>query len=182
MSETIRVVEALTLHEADDRVKLWEIYRDAFERLNAQTPIHHGAWTPEAFDAMLMDEDFTKFLVYTGETLVGACLITTALEKVPWINASFYRARYPDAAAAGNLFFLPAVVIDPAHQDLRRIGAKLLHEAVASLGDEGVLAVDYSETLRHSLPAFVKRSLRRDFHSEVLDRMVYEVYYYRQPG
>jgi len=68
-------------------------------------------------------------------------------------------------------------VIDPKHQDLRRIGAKLLHEAVASLGSNAVLAVDFSETVRHSLPAFVNRSLRRDFQSEVLDRLVYQVFY-----
>jgi ribosomal protein S18 acetylase RimI-like enzyme len=182
MSEGIRVVEALTLHDAEARAKLWAIYEDAFQRLNERTPIHHGAWSRGSFDEMLLDADFTKFLVYVADELVGACLITATLEKVPWINADFYRRRFPDVAEAGKLFFLPAVVIDPVHQDLRRIGAKLLHEAVTSLGDDGVLAVDYSETLRHSLPAFVKRSLRRDFQSEVLDRMVYQVFYYRRPG
>jgi len=182
MNEGIRVVEALTMREPADRKKLWLIYEQAFRGLNLRTPIHHGAWDRDAFEVMLADPDFTKYLVYTNDELVGACLITTALEKVPWINAGFYRRRFPEASSRGHLYFLPAVVIDPAHQDLRRIGARLLHEAVASLGEDGVLAVDYSETLRHSLPAFVKRSLRRDFQSEVLDRMVYQVFYYRQPG
>ncbi|UCF10149.1 MAG: hypothetical protein JSW65_00230 [Candidatus Bipolaricaulota bacterium] len=177
----IRIVETLTLHDGDNRAKLWSIYEQAFRQLNERTPIHHGAWNAESFDAMLLDPDFTKYLVYVQDQLVGACLITATLEKVPWINAAFYRQRFPEASAVGHLYFLPAVVIDPVHQDLRRIGAKLLHEAVTSLGEDGVLAVDYSETLRHSLPAFVQRSLRRDFQSEVLDRMVYQVFYYRQP-
>jgi len=182
MSDEIRIVETLSVKGEPDGATLWAIYEHAFRLLNERTPIHHGAWSEAAFREMLGDADFTKYLVYVGPDLVGACLITTALEKVPWINAVYYRKRFPQASASSRLYFLPVVVIDPAHQDLRRIGAKLLHEAVASLGDDGVLAVDYSETLRHSLPAFVKRSLRRDFQSEVLDRMVYQVFYYQQPG
>ncbi|MBU0595544.1 hypothetical protein KJ567_02520, partial [Candidatus Bipolaricaulota bacterium] len=84
--------------------------------------------------------------------------------------------------SAGRIYFLPAVVIDPKHQDLRRIGAKLLQEALITLGQDAVLAVDYSEMLRQSLPAFVSRGLGISFKEEILDRLVYQIFYYNAPS
>lgn len=41
-----------------------------------------------------------------------------------------------------------------------------------------MLAVDYSETLRHSLPPFVRRGLGWVFKREILDRLVYQIFCY----
>jgi hypothetical protein len=181
VADGIRIVETSHLDDADARLRLWAIYRSAFERLNARTPIHHGGFSVAQFEAVMQDPDFTKYLVYVGEELVGVTLLTAELEKIPWLNAAYFEHRYPNRYRAGRIYFLPAVVIDPQHQDLRRIGAKLLQEAVATLGEDAVLAVDYSETLRQSLPAFVGRGLGRKFKEEVLDRLVYQIFYYSEP-
>ena len=181
MSDEIRIVETACLDDADARLRLWSIYRRAFERLNERTPIHHGGFSVAQFEAVMQDPDFRKHLVYVADELVGVTLLTTELVKIPWVNARYFERRYPKRYAAGNIYFLPAVVIDPKHQDLRRIGARLLQEAVATLGEEAVLAVDYSETLRQSLPAFVGRGLGRQFKEEVLDRLVYQIFYYADP-
>jgi len=182
MDEEIRIVETGVLEDADSRLRLWSIYRGAFERLNERTPIHHGGFSVAQFEAVLQDEDFQKFLVYVGDELVGVTLLTNVLAKIPWINAGYFRRRYPDRFNAGRIYFLPAVVIDPKHQDLRRIGAKLLQEALVTLRQDAVLAVDYSEMLRQSLPAFVSRGLGITFKEEVLDRLVYQVFYYEDPS
>jgi len=181
LDREIRIVEADTIEETEARLRLWSIYRQAFERLNERTPIHHGGFSVGQFEAVLQDEDFQKFLVYAGDELVGVTLLTNVLTKVPWVNAAYFARRYPERYGAGRIFFLPAVVIDPKHQDLRRIGAKLLQEAVTTLGQNAVLAVDYSEMLRQSLPAFVGRGLGATFKEEVLDRLVYQVFYYEDP-
>jgi hypothetical protein len=131
---------------------------------------------------VLQDPDFQKHLVFVDEELVGAALLTHELQKVPWINAGYFAQRYPNRFREGKVYFLPAVVIDAQHQDLRRIGAKLVQQAVATLDQETVLAVDYSETLRHSLPSFVGRGLGREFKEEVLDRLVYQIFYYENPA
>ena len=182
MSEEIRIVETLIVREDAQRDHLWSIYKGAFERLNQRTPIHHGAYSVEQFHDVLQDEDFTKFLVFAGEELAGVTLITNVLEKVPWVNAGYFAERYPNKIAAKQVYFLPAVVIDPKFQDLRLIGAKLLQQSLTTLGEDVVLAVDYSETLRHSLPAFVQRGLGRTFQGEVLDRLVYQIFYYETPS
>lgn len=182
MESDIRIIETLVVHEEAARKRLWNIYRDAFERLNRRTPIHHGGYDPSQFDAILQDEDFTKFLVYVGSDLVGATLITNVLSKIPWVNAEYFEDHYPNRSRDGKIYFLPAVVIDPNHQDLRLIGAKLLQQALTTLGEDVVLAVDYSETLRHSLPAFVRRGLGRTFKGEILDRLVYQIFYYETPS
>jgi len=182
MSDDIRIVETLIVHEPTERARLWTIYKGAFERLNERTPIHHGGYDEAGFDAVLLDEEFTKFLVYIREDLVGVTLLTNVLTKIPWVNAGYFETNYPERTRAGKLFFLPAVVIDPRHQDLRRIGGRLLQQALTTLGEDAVLAVDYSDTLRHSLPAFVQRGLGRAFKGEILDRLVYQIFYYEDPA
>jgi hypothetical protein len=182
MSSNIRIVETLIIRDPTEFARLWTIYKDAFERLNQRTPIHHGAFDRQQFEAVLSDEDFTKFLVYTDDELVGVTLITNVLTKIPWVNAGYFEQHYPDRSRAGKIYMLPAVVIDPKHQDLRRIGAKLLQQALTTLGEDAVLAVDYSETLRHSLPAFVRRGLGRTFKGEIIDRLVYQIFYYEDPS
>ena len=181
MSDEIRIVETFEVDDAEARLRLWSIYRDAFERLNERTPIHHGGFSVAQFEAIMQDPDFRKYLVYVGDDLAGVTLLTHELTKVPWLNAPYFEHRYPNRYRAGKIFFLPAVVIDPQHQDLRRIGAKLLQQAVTTLGEDAVLAVDYSETLRQSLPAFVSRGLGITFREEILDRLVYQIFYYHNP-
>jgi len=182
MDDEIRIVETHVVSEEASRLRLWSIYRSAFERLNQRTPVHHGGFSVAQFEAILQDEDFQKFLVYVGDELVGVTLLTNVLEKIPWVNAPYFERRYPKRSGAGKIYFLPAVVIDPKHQDLRRIGAKLLQESLTTLGQDAVLAVDYSETLRQSLPAFVSRGLGITFKEEILDRLVYQIFYYEDPS
>jgi len=182
MEDTIRIIETLVIHDEAERARLWSIYKAAFERLNRRTPIHHGGFSKSQFDAVLLDEDFTKFLVYADGELAGVTLITNVLEKIPWVNVGYFEDHYPERSASGDIYFLPAVVIDPKHQDLRLIGAKLLQQALTTLGESVVMAVDYSETLRHNLPAFVRRGLGRAFKGEILDRLVYQIFYYEDPS
>lgn len=182
MEEPVRIQQSSVVDTESARNRLWSIYRSAFERLNQRTPIHHGGFSAAQFETVLLDPDFEKFLVYVGEELVGVTLLTHVLEKIPWVNAAYFARRYPERFGAGKIYFLPAVVIDPKHQDLRRVGAKLLQQALAALGRDSVLAVDYSETLRQSLPAFVSRGMGITFKEEVLDRLVYQIFYYEDPN
>jgi len=181
MDSEVRVLKTLVVEEEATRLRLWAIYRHAFERLNERTPIHHGGFSVAQFEAILQDTDFDKFLVYAGDELAGVTLLTSVLEKIPWVNAPYFKRRYPERFEARKIYFLPAIVIDPKHQDLRRIGAKLLQEALMPLGQDTVLAVDYSETLRQSLPAFVSRGMGISFKEEILDRLVYQIFFYVNP-
>jgi len=181
VDDAIRIVETRAVDDPEARLQLWSIYRHAFERLNERTPIHHGGFSAGQFEVVMLDEDFQKYLVYVGDRLVGVTLLTNELGKIPWLNAPYFERHYPERYHAGEIYFLPAVVIDPQHQDLRRIGAKLLQTAVATLGEDAVLAVDYSESLRQSLPAFVSRGLGITYKEEILDRLVYQIFYYAPP-
>ncbi len=133
MESNIRIIETLVVREEAERTQLWGIYKDAFERLNRRTPIHHGGYDAGEFDAVLLDEDFTKFLVYADDELAGVTLITNVLAKIPWVNAGYFEDEYPNRSRDKAIYFLPAVVIDPKHQDLRLIGAKLLQQSLTTL-------------------------------------------------
>jgi len=176
-----RITETLRIQDQQTRNHLWSIYDRAFEKLNTRTPIHHGAFTKAEFDGILQDPDFIKFLIYVDNEVGGVCLITAAIEKIPWINAGYFQQRYPELYDKRKIFFLPAAVIAPEHQGLRLIGAKLLGHAITSIGKDGILVADYSETLRHGLPAFVQRALGETFQGEVLDRQIYEIFYDQPP-
>lgn len=174
----VKVVENSEVLDPAVVAACWRIYRTAFDPIAHRTPMVHGSYTEDAFGRILADSAFTKYLAFVGDDLVGLCLITTALEKVPWINAGYYRERYPEQHARGSLFYLPAVVIDPDHQDWRRVGAVLLAYVVRSLDEHGVLAVDYSENLRSGLALFVSRALGRSYREEILERQVFAAYSY----
>ncbi len=179
--EDIRIQHRTVVDQPDEAERCWQVYRGAFAPMATRTPMRHGSYTREQFGELLSDRDFAKYIAYVGPMVAGLCLITAALHKVPWINADYYRFRYPDLYEKGRVFYLPAVVIDPGHQDWRRIGALLLAETVTSLGEEGVLAVDYSENLRSGLAGFVSRALGRDYDEEILERQIYAAYAYTKP-
>jgi hypothetical protein len=79
------------------------------------------------------------------------------------------QATLPGPIRRGEDLSLPTAVIDPKHQELRRIDATLRQETPTSLGPHTILAVDYSRTLRWSLPAFGSRDLGIAVEEEVLD-------------
>ena len=126
MEDNIRVIETLVMHEASERAQLWEIYNAAFERLNRRTLISPTADLAKAsLIPCCLDEDFTKFLVYADGELAGGTLITDVLAKIPWVNVGYFENHYPNRCQSGDIYFLPAVAIDPKHQNLRLIGSKL---------------------------------------------------------
>jgi len=108
-------------------------------------------------------------------------LLTNVLEKIPWVNAPYFKRRYPERFEAAKIYFLPTVVIDPKHQDLRRIGAKgRRHSSLSGR------VVSWPSTTRRrsarasrhsSAAAWASRSRKR-----ILDRLVYQIFYYDDPG
>lgn len=184
VAQRIEVQEKAVIADAAEVDRLWSIYRAAFTPLATATPMRHGSYTRPQFEELLRDPDFRKYVAYVNGNAAGLCVITTALEKIPWISPPYYAQRFAELAARGEVFFLTGVVIDPRYQNAQRVGAVLLATAIRSLGEEGVLCADYSENLRSSLRPFVERALGRAGVAEVLDRQVFIAYRYREksPG
>lgn len=180
MAQRIEVREMGRIEDSAERHRLWSIYEAAFAPLQVATPMRHGSYTRPEFEALLDDPDFRKYVARVGGILVGLCVITTRLDKIPWVSSSYYAHRFPDLTARGKVFFLTGVIVDPAYQTAQRVGAVLLAKAVRSLGDEGVLCADYSENLRSGLRPFVERTLGQAAVEEVLDRQVFVAYSYRK--
>ncbi len=180
MTRKIEVQEKALVEDAAEMDRLWSIYNAAFAPLIVAAPMRHGSYTRPEFEALLRDPDFRKYVAYVGGTVAGLCVITTRLDKIPWVSAPYYAHRFPDLAARGRVFFLTGVIVDPAYQTTQRVGAVLLAQAVRSLGEDGVLCADYSENLRSGLRKFVERTLGRAGVEEVLDRQAFVAYAYRK--
>lgn len=161
MAKKIEVREQAVVEDAEERDRLWSIYRDAFTPLAAATPMRHGSYGRPEFEALLHDPDFRNYLAYMDGSLAGLCVITMRLDKIPWVSAPYYAHRFSALAEWGKVFYLTGVIVDPAYQSTQRVGAFLLAKAVRSLGEEGVLCAHYSENLRSSLRPFVERTLGR---------------------
>jgi len=180
MPVQLKVERRVAVEGPEEVAQLWQIYRTAFAPLATATPMRHGSYAQVQFEEVLADPEFLKFLVYADGVLAGLCLVTANLDKVPWVNPHYFTHRYPKLVEQRKLYYLPAVVVDPAYQDARRVGAVLLAESVRGLDPDGLLVVDYSDKLRAAIPAFVERALGADVEEEILDRQVFASYAYKR--
>ncbi|MCW2810742.1 MAG: hypothetical protein JWP61_1200 [Friedmanniella sp.] len=162
---------------------LYPTYLHAYEALRTRAAARH-VLTAAEFAAEMSDPRIEKFVVW-GDEDAGPVALTTLTDDVtavPWASPEFYRARYPDAAARGALFYLGYTLVDAT----RRRSAALLYmvEAINRRVQEagGVVGFDvcgYNEAQG------VGRQIARLFGScERIDALDTQSYYaadYRVP-
>ncbi len=168
------IKKELCISDTTLRRELWEMYDATFQAVNAETPCRQHCHKEEFLEAM-KDRDFQKFVLFVEEKPAGIGIITNHLEKVPWINISFFQKKFPEPINRGLLYYLVgiAVKIDVASMAL---GAKLLEKMICSLPESGAVAFDYSQTANRAIPLFAKRALHRSIEGETLDTQVYRIY------
>jgi hypothetical protein len=101
---------------------LFPTYVDAWEPLLMHAAARH-VLSQEEFAAEMTDERIEKYVVWGEGRALALTTLTTDMTAIPWINALYYEARYPDAAARNALFYLGYTLVDRFH---RRSSALLL--------------------------------------------------------
>ncbi len=96
----------------------YDLYEAAFASLRARAAARHVLHRDE-FAAELADPQIDKYVAWstTGPRSgqpIGLATITPQLDLLPWISPDFFRARYPEQAAANTIFYLGFVLADPA--------------------------------------------------------------------
>jgi hypothetical protein len=96
--------------------KLLELYHNAFEPLRTLTATKQTLDDSE-FRALLNYESVAVHLVNgrAGEPVAFGITVSD-LKLIPWINPEFYGAQYPEHYATGRIFYVPTLLVDPAHQ------------------------------------------------------------------
>ncbi len=103
---------------------LYPTYVEAWEHLLVQAAARHVLTFDEFTDEMT-DPRIEKHVVWDddGTKIVALTTLTTDMSAIPWINAQYFEARYPDAVGRGALFYLGYTLVD---QHFRRSNALLI--------------------------------------------------------
>ena len=92
------------------------IYRDAFEPLKAKSPARQWL-SDEEFRHEMSDASVLKFVARAQDgEIVAMALMSTDLGTVPWISEPYFAAKYPEHYAAGNIFYIGAMLVRPDRQ------------------------------------------------------------------
>jgi hypothetical protein len=90
---------------------LYGIYTSAFDPLRTRAAARHMLTAAE-FAAEMKDPRIDKYVVWNTDDLpIGLTTLTCDLSAIPWVSKEYYTSRYPDAAAAGLLFYLGYILV-----------------------------------------------------------------------
>lgn len=107
----------------DVSAALHPIYTHAFDPLRTRAAARHMLSADE-FAAEMNDPRIDKYVVWNGDDVpVGLTTLTSDLSAIPWVSRDYYTSHYPDAAAAGLLFYLGYILVDSRS---RRSGAMIM--------------------------------------------------------
>jgi hypothetical protein len=71
--------------------------------------------TDAEWDAFVVHNEHTiKHVGLVDGTVAGVLLSTDRPDLVDWVSIEFLEARYPEALAAGKLFYILSVAVEPA--------------------------------------------------------------------
>jgi len=159
--------------------ELYETYHRACTPLLTLAAARHVLSAPE-FLAEMRDPRIEKLVIWDRERPVALATMTNDLSAIPWVSAEYYRARYPDAAERGVLYYLGYIFVGESH---RRTNALLMmtDRVNRRLSDsEGVLAFDFCRfNDEHQIGKHAARLLSSSHHIDALDVQSYYAADYR---
>ena len=152
----------LAIHDTidDEHGMHWELYQRAFAEMRTMAVQRHVMHRPE-FDAMLADPRVTKYVVHDAvrTRLSGLATMTNQLDAAPLISPDYFAHHYPDSVAAGILWYVSFVAVDPDYQGTGTMGL-IIGEMCQQVGPTGgMICLDIAEQNEevHHLPAAIDR-------------------------
>lgn len=158
------------------------VYRDAFDPLALLSPARQ-ALNDEEFLAAMEDESVVKFVGWDREDEPCAmAVMATDLSVVPWINAPYFAARFPDHHRRGAIYYFHALLVRRQSQG-GPWARLLLEELTRMMAREGAVAAfdSCSHTVEVTrLPEMIARVAGRlcVLDPIELDRQHYYAYVY----
>jgi hypothetical protein len=111
----MRITKDCVLPEQVSAV-LYRIYMSAFDPLRTRAAARHMLTAAE-FAAEMKDPRIDKYVVWnTDDVPIGLTTLTCDLSAIPWVSKEYYASRYPDAAAAGQLFYLGYILVESPYR------------------------------------------------------------------
>lgn len=172
----------------DEQGEFWALYERAFADLRVGAAQRHVMLHQE-FEELLADSRVIKYVVRDPARgrLSGLATMTNDLDAVPLVSPEYFQLHYPESVAAGNLWYVNFVAVDPDYHGTGTFGM-IIGEAcrrVAPVG--GVICLDVSERseLQHQLPSAIERignTFAPGTSKRRLDSQVYWAYQFPGPA
>jgi hypothetical protein len=120
-----------------------QFYDAAYQVLNDH-PCRQGL-DPDEFLEMLTDRDWiTKAVTSVDGEVQAVCLYDNELSELSWINTDYYKKRYPERFAKGQILWAPGLAASPDKKmdhNLQAI-ANLVSELADVGNNDSILAFD----------------------------------------
>ena len=113
---------SVTIETAIDKEhseEFYDLYIDAFGPLRTRAAARQVLHREEFFDEMT-DPRVWKYVAWSeAGHPVGLSTMTHVLETVPWISPEYFRARFPEQAARGAVYYLGFALVNPRSHSRR---------------------------------------------------------------
>lgn len=129
--------------------ELWDLYFDAFEPLQELALLNH-LFKRSEFEELLADRRISKLIAWADGRPVGLAMLTNVLDLVPQISPPFLRARYPEQAERGAVFFGIMIFVADSHRRSTAFARLIAGMGEITAQASGVVVFDIC---RHNLAA-----------------------------
>jgi hypothetical protein len=107
-------------------------YEAAYEVLSDH-PCLQGL-NPQEFHEMMTEKDWIPKVVNSVNGKIAAlCILDNNLDELSWVNADFYRRKYPRETQEGKVMWFPGLAADPESDIIDN--TKIMVELIAELGE-----------------------------------------------
>ena len=114
-SERVRITKDCVLTDQVSAA-LYRIYTSAFDPLRTLAAARHML-SVEEFMVEMKDPRIDKYIVWGGDDApIAMSTLTSDLSAIPWVSKEYYASKYPDAAAAGLLFYLGFILVESPYR------------------------------------------------------------------
>ncbi len=122
-----------TLIGPEDAQHMLGFYEEAYKVLNDH-PCEQGLNPQEFMHMMTEDESVAKIVNKVDGKIVALCLLDNNLEKLSWVNAEYYKNRYPSKTATKQVMWFPGLAADPSSE----VGSntQTMVDLIAELGEK----------------------------------------------
>jgi hypothetical protein len=135
-------VEVVARLDEAETALFFDIYRRSFEPLRTRAAARH-LLTAEEFAEEMADDRIDKYVARSPDgRAVGLTTLTADLSTVAWISPDYYRARWPEHASDGRLYYLGYTLADASHQRAGVFEAMLDAFADRMVAEDAVMAWD----------------------------------------
>jgi len=113
----VTIETAMNGEHAED---FYRLYLDAFEPLRTKSAARQVLHREEFMEDM-QDPRVFKYVGWSSGRPIALAIMTSHLETVPWISPEYFRARYPEYAERGAIYYLGFTLVHPASDTPRAL-------------------------------------------------------------